>query len=200
MEKINTIEELRSFKARLLPEIGEKMRSHTVVYKGRVLDFTTDEVTLPNGAAAPREVVRHKGAVCVLPLTEEGNVICVFQHRYPFDEILCEIPAGKLDPGEEPLHAAVRELEEETGAAAEKIRFIGLYYPSPAILDEKIYMYLAEGLTFREQHLDADEFLFVKEIPLSLLCDMIASGEIRDGKTQAAVLKTRYILEKEEDR
>lgn len=184
-----------------IKELYDKFREtcdkSTEIFKGRVLRLVKDDITLPNGRKSVREVIRHKGAVCVVPVTDKGEVVIVKQYRYPFDEVLVEIPAGKLDTVDEiPLEAAKRELHEETGAVADSIKYLGEYYGSPAILDEKIYMYLAEGLHFGEQELDDDEFVETERIPLEKLCTMIMNGEVPDGKTQAAVLRAAVMLGK----
>ncbi len=184
-----------------IKELYDKFREtcdkSTEIFKGRVLRLVKDDITLPNGRKSVREVIRHKGAVCVVPVTDKGEVVIVKQYRYPFDEVLVEIPAGKLDTVDEiPLEAAKRELHEETGAVADSIKYLGAYYGSPAILDEKIYMYLAEGLHFGEQELDDDEFVETECIPLEKLCTMIMNGEVPDGKTQAAVLRAAVMLGK----
>ena len=178
-------------------ELEEKQTSSTQIFDGKVLHVRLDGITLPNGEPATREYCHHNGAVCVIPVTDEGEIICVRQFRYPFHEALIEIPAGKLDaPDEDPTEAALRDLREETGAKCERLTYMGLYYPSPAILDEKIYMYLAEGLTFGETDFDEDEFLEIVRIPVDELCQAILKGEIRDGKTQAAVLRAAIMLNK----
>jgi len=153
-----------------------------------------DTVRLPNGRLATREVMRHPGAVCIVPLTEEGDVIMVRQYRYPFAKVLLEAPAGKLDPGEAPEECARRELSEETGAEAGELEYIGDYYPSVAVLDENIHLYIARKLTFQSAHTDEDEFLHVERIPLLSLVGQVLGGEICDGKTQTAILKT-WLLE-----
>lgn len=171
----------------------ETTRTSETLFTGKVLTLTLDRVALDNGCEADREVIRHKGACCVIPLTEDGRVICVKQYRYPYAEELIEIPAGKLDPNESPEVCARRELREETGAIAEKLTYLGCYYGSPAILDERIHMYLAEGLSFGEQQLDEDEFLTVETYPIEKLVRLILEGKIPDGKTQAAVLRA-YLM------
>ena len=171
----------------------------TEVFSGKIIRVTNDDILLPDGKPATREVVRHRGAVCVVPVTDEGEILIVKQYRYPFEKVLIEIPAGKLDSAEEdPLEAAKRELKEETGVITEKIEYMGKYYGSPAILDEVIHMYLATGIDFSEkalsQSLDEDEFVDVESIPVDELVEMIMSGEISDGKTQAAVLRAALRL------
>lgn len=177
--------------------LEEKSVSSTPIFDGKVLHVRLDEITLPNGVSATREYCHHNGAVCVLPLTDEGEVICVRQYRYPFHEDLLEIPAGKLDsPEEDPNDAVRRELREETGAVAKKMIYLGKYYPSPAILDECIYMYLATGLEFGETEFDEDEFIESVRVPLPKLVDLTLEGKIRDGKTQICALRAQMMIDK----
>ena len=175
----------------------EKQLSSELVFDGRVLHVYKDTVSLPNGKTSTREVARHDGAVCVVPLTDDGEVVCVRQYRYAHGRMFLEIPAGKLDgKGEDRREAALRELREETGITCEKLTSLGDFYTSAAILDEVITMYLAEGLTFGATEFDEDEFLIIDKIPLSDMVDMIMRGEIVDSKTQAAILKV-WILKNE---
>ncbi len=177
--------------------LEEKQLSSTPIFDGKVLHVRLDEVTLPNGVLSTREYCHHNGAVCVIPLTDEGEVICVRQYRYPFHEDLLEIPAGKLDsPEEDPNDAVRRELREETGAVAKKIIYLGKYYPSPAILDECIYMYLATGLDFGDTEFDDDEFIESVRVPLSKLVELTLEGKIRDGKTQIAALRAQMMIDR----
>lgn len=178
-------------------ELYEKKLSSRQVFDGVVVKLFVDEVELPNGKTSVREVVRHPGAVCVIPVTNDGEVIMVRQFRYAFENVLLEVPAGKLEPGEDPLSAALRELEEETGMVAERVQHIGELYTTVAILDEKIQMYLATGLTYKNAHPDEDEFLEVEKVPLSTLVKMVMDGEIKDSKTQVAILKAEKILKGE---
>lgn len=176
-------------------KLMETCVSSEEIYAGKIVRLFRDTVRLPNGKEAVREVMRHPGAAAVVPLTDEGNVICVRQYRYPFSEVMLEIPAGKLDPGEEPIACAQRELLEETGYQARELTPLGVYDPSVAVLDEKIHLFLARGLTFRAPNPDADEFLHVVELPLNALVDEILRGEVPDGKTQTAVLKAKLLLD-----
>ena len=168
------------------------------IFDGVILNVKRDRVRLPNGHESVREVIRHLGAVCVVPVTEDGRVVVERQYRYPIDQVITEIPAGKLDSKEEDrLHAAKRELAEETGITADHWTDMGLYYPAPAYSDEKITMYLAQGLHLGKQHLDEDEFLNVEFVPLEELAEEILSGTITDGKTQVAILKAAMLLKKQ---
>ena len=166
------------------------------IYSGRILNIVKDRVRLPNGEEATRELALHPGAVAILPLLDDGRVIMERQYRYAHGRVFLEIPAGKLDYiGEEPLDAAKRELREETGAVAKSYTDLGKLIPSPAVLTEVIYMYLAEGIVFSERELDEDEFIDLELIPLEELYQMTLRGEIEDAKTQIAILKA-YELKK----
>ncbi|MBQ7363422.1 MAG: NUDIX hydrolase [Clostridia bacterium] len=171
-------------------ELYEKQLEREEIYNGVVLHVVRDKVALPNGRVAYREMCLHKGAVAVVPLTADGNVIMERQFRYAHNRVFLEIPAGKLDRQDEnPLDAAKRELKEETGAVAKKYTPLGALDTTPALVNEKIYMYLAEDIEIGERKLDPDEFIDVELIPLSELIDMVMKGEIQDAKTQIAILK-----------
>lgn len=174
--------------------LEEKQLSFEYKFKGRIINLRVDEALLPNGATASREIVEHNGGICVVPLTENNEVLMVEQFRYPYGEVVLEIPAGKRDGNEEPLEGGKRELREETGATAESYTFLGELYPTPGYCGEIIYMYLARGLSYGETDPDEDEFLNLKRIPLETAVEMIMSGEIKDAKTQAAILKTERLL------
>ena len=169
------------------------------IFDGVILNVKRDQVRLPNGHQSVREVIRHVGAVCVVPVTDDGRVVVERQYRYPIDQVITEIPAGKLDSREEDrLHAAQRELKEETGITADSWTDMGLYYPAAAYSDEKITMYLARGLHRGEQRLDEDEFLNVELVSMEELIEEILSGKITDGKTQAAILKAAMLLKRQQ--
>ena len=176
--------------------LEEKQLSFEYKFKGKIINLRVDEALLPNGATASREIVEHNGGICVVPITEKNEVLMVEQYRYPSSEVVLEIPAGKRDGDEEPLEGGKRELKEETGAVAENYTFLGELYPSPGYCGEIIYMYLATGLSYGETNPDEDEFLNLKKIPLEKAVEMIMNGEIKDAKTQAAILKTERILRK----
>lgn len=175
----------------MFDELIERKLSRKEIYDGCVLHVVCDDVELPNGESAIREFCIHVGAVCVIPLLPDGRVIMERQFRYPHGRVFYEIPAGKLNsPDEDHLSAAKRELREETGAVAGKMTFIGALDTSPALLTERIYMYIAEDLEFTDRELDDDEFLSVEYESFKKLYDMVISGEIADAKTQVAILKT----------
>ena len=175
--------------------LSEKTIEKEVVFEGRIITVRKDKAELGDGSIAPRELVIHSGGVCVVPLTDDNKVIMVRQFRYAFGEPLLEIPAGKLEKGEEHRSAALRELEEETGAKCTSFEYLGVCYPSVAYLTEKIHMYLARGLSFGKAHLDEGEFLDVFQIPLDEAVEMVMRGEIPDAKTQIALLKTKMIID-----
>lgn len=174
--------------------LEEKQLSAEYMYKGKIINLRRDKALLPNGREATREVVEHKGGVCVAALTDNDEVLFVKQFRYPYMENVIEIPAGKRDSADEnPLECGKRELKEETGAVAESFISLGKLYPSPGYCGEIIWMFAATGLSFGEQQPDEDEFLAVERIPLDIAIDKILSGEITDAKTQAAVLKLKLL-------
>lgn len=175
-------------------DLIEKTLEQTYPFKGRIINLRVDTALLPNGRTAPREVVEHPGGVAVAALTAERELLFVRQFRYPYGEVLLEIPAGKLEYGEDPLEAGKRELKEETGAAAAEYRDLGLFYPTPGYCGEIIHLYLATGIQTGEQALDEDEFLEVEKIALKDAVQMVLRNEIRDGKTQTAVLKAAALF------
>ncbi|MBQ8590229.1 MAG: NUDIX hydrolase [Firmicutes bacterium] len=180
-----------------LKRLEEVMVKSEDIFDGHILHVKFDTVMLPNGNEATRELIRHIGAVAVVPLTDDGKVIVERQFRYPLGQVITEIPAGKLDSfDEDRLEACKRELREETGYVADEWTELGDYHPAAAYTDERITLYLATGLRKGERELDEDEFLDVVEVPLVDLVKDIALGKITDGKTQVAILKT-YLLLKE---
>ncbi len=175
-------------------DLMEKTLSSEKIFDGRIIHVRRDTIRLPDGGEAMREVVDHPGGVCVLALDNENRVLLVSQFRYPYGKVLREVPAGKLEYGEDPAQAAIRELKEETGATAGEFRSLGELYPSPGYCGEIIRMYLARNLTFGETHLDEDEFLNLERVPFDELVEQVLSGEIKDAKTIAAVLKGKLLL------
>lgn len=170
-------------------KLVEKTLEEHLIFDGRVITVYHNKALLPNGDTAMREIVAHPGGVCVAALTDADELLFVRQFRSPYGEVVTELPAGKLEKGEDPLKAGIRELSEETGAAAETIVSLGKLYPTPGYCGEIIHMYLATGLSFGNQHTDEDEFLDVLRIPLDKAVNMVMAGELPDSKTQTAVLK-----------
>lgn len=180
----------------------EAKKSSELIFDGRVLHVYRDEVILPNGDIGIREYCNHNGGVCVLPLTEDGEVICVRQFRYACRKVTIEIPAGKLEAGEwdDIRGAAMRELKEETGADCSELIYLGNIHPNPALLSEVIHIFFARGLVFGEQKLDNDEFLECVRIPFDKMIKMIENGEILDAKTQIAALRVWKLLSEEKSK
>ncbi|MDR3643776.1 MAG: NUDIX hydrolase [Clostridia bacterium] len=170
-------------------DLAEKTLEKKTLYRGKIINLRGDTALIPGGRSVLREVVEHPGGVCVAALTQEGELLFVRQFRYPFMEVLLELPAGKLSPGEEPLACGRRELLEETGATALRYESLGELYPSPGYSNEIIYLFEGRGLSYGEQQPDDDEFIEVVRIPLEEAARRVLSGEIKDAKTQAAVLK-----------
>ena len=174
----------------------EKRIDGEVKYSGKIVTVVKDKIELPDGNTSYREVVRKNGGVCVVALTDNNEVVFVNQFRYPYGKVLKEIPAGKLEKNEDPLECGIRELSEETGYTAGKIIPLGEFYPSCGIMDEVLYMYLATDLKLGKVHLDEGEFLTSEKIPLDDAVQMILNGELADGKTQIAILKTWALKQK----
>ncbi len=174
-------------------ELNEKTIQENTVFEGKIICVRNDDVLLQNGKTAKREVAYHHGGVCVVPLTKDGNVILVRQFRYPYKEVIYEIPAGKLEKGENPYDAGLRELEEETGYRAKELHSLGKFYPTPGYCSEIISLYFADNLEKTDQNLDEDEFLDVCIFPFKKALEMVMNDEIRDGKTQTALLKIAFL-------
>lgn len=175
-------------------ELSEKTLSSQTVYRGKIVTLKVDRALLPDGAEAGREVVEHPGGVCVLALQADGAVPLVRQFRYPLGRALLELPAGKLEYGEQPLPAAVRELGEEVGLAPGRMTELGHIYVSPGFCTEKLHLYLVQDPVSVPVHPDEDEFLDIVYLPFDRLLEQVMDGSIEDGKTVAAVLKTKVLL------
>ncbi len=164
------------------------------LFNGRIFKVKVHDIILPDGKPSKREIVEHHGGVGVIAVTPEREVFMVKQYRIAADEIMLEIPAGKLEQGEDPYAAGMRELEEETGYCTDKLEFLGEYYATPGYCTEKLSIYLATNLKYKGQHLDPGEFLSISKIPLYTLYEMVMNNEIRDCKTAIAILKAKAII------
>lgn len=158
------------------------------LYTGNIINLRRDKVRLPNGREASREVVEHPGAVAIVPINAAGKVVLVRQYRYPTGRTLLEIPAGKLEKGEDPAACAARELEEETGFTAGRLKKLVSFFTTPGFSDEILHVYLAKELCQTAQNLDADEFVEVEAYSFSELKAMIANNAINDAKTLVGLL------------
>ncbi|WP_024862123.1 NUDIX domain-containing protein [Ruminococcus flavefaciens] len=174
--------------------LQEKTITSDSIYEGPIFTITHDTAELENGKTAVRDVLHHHGGVCVIPITENNEIFLVKQFRYPFQTVTREVPAGKLEKGEDHAVCGRRELLEETGYTCSEYVYLGEMLPTPAYNSEVTYMYLAKGLTFSSQNLDPDEFLDVERIPLAEAVKQVMDGTIRDGKTQVTILKAARIL------
>ena len=172
----------------------ETMLESREIFNGRVIRVTVDKVQLEDGTTSTREIVHHHGGACILPVDADGSVTMVRQFRYAFGEEIWELPAGKLEADEDPFEAAKRELSEECGLTADKYTFLGEFYPTVGYDTEIIYTWVATGLHETRMHLDADEFLTPDRVPLEKAYQMVMSGEIKDGKTIAGILKLKALL------
>jgi ADP-ribose pyrophosphatase len=172
----------------------EKTLDSKQVFEGKIVNIRLDSVELVNGKTSFREVVEHAGGVVILAVDENNRAYMVRQFRYPIGRAKLEVPAGKLEKGEDPLEGAVRELREETGLTAEQIIYFGGTYPSPGFCDEQLHIYLALGLTQGEACPDEDEFLNLEVIDLDELAAMIMRGELQDGKSINAIFMAREYL------
>lgn len=167
----------------------EKTLKENNIFDGKIIRVHIDDIELPDGSKSFREVVEHSGGVCVAAVTENDEMFFVRQYRYPFKRVLLELPAGKLERGEDPLEAGIRELSEECGVVADKVHSMGTIYPTVAYCSEIIYLFVATGLHSVPQHLDDGEFLQVEKISIDRAKEMVMNGEISDAKTVALVLK-----------
>ncbi len=167
----------------------EKTVSSKKVFEGRIIDVRVETVEFPDGKTAYRELVDHPGGVGVIALTDDGKILMVRQYRKPIEKDIWEIPAGKLDLGEDPKTCGIRELEEETGYMAKEIISLGYIYPSPGFANEVTHIFFAKGLAKGTTNLDEDEFLDVQEFTIEEVRNMILNNEINDAKTVVGFLK-----------
>ena len=182
----------------IIMEFFEKQVETNTVYKGMIVNIRRDIAEIQSGKHVPREVVEHPGGVGIVPVTRDNKVLMVRQYRYPMEEELLEIPAGKLETGEDPLDCAIRELYEETGCIAGEIVDLGAIYPSPGFCKETLFLYLALDLQQGEMHLDEDELLSLEPVSIDDLYDKIMANELPDAKSIIGVMKAKeYLANKE---
>ena len=172
-------------------DFKEKQVKSELVYNGKVVKLYVDDVKCPNNNISKREIVKHNGGVCILAIVD-NKVILEKQYRYAYDEVLFELPAGKLEANEDSYEAGLRELEEETGYKAERLINFGQMYPTCGYSNEIIYLYVAEGLSQSKRRLDEDEFIDLEYVELSKVVEMINEGIIKDAKTICLISK--YLL------
>ncbi len=165
----------------------EKTIETEMLYRGSVLNLRKDKVTVQNGVSY-REIIEHNGGAVIAAVTDEGKMVMVRQYRKPANRVVFEVPAGKIDPGEEPLATAARELKEETGYTADNIEFITSFYPTVGYSEEQLYLFLASGLTAGETSFDENEAIDLEEVEITMLHDMVMKGEIHDAKSMIAIL------------
>ena len=171
-----------------MSKLKETQKSSEKIFSGKLIDLYFDHIELPNGKSSTREWIKHPGAVCIVPILPNGNLCLIRQYRYGPRAEFIEIPAGKLDVGEDPLVCAQRELEEEIGYIAGKFTFLTNIHPAIGFSNEKMWVYLAEDLILSKQNLDQDEFLELYPIPLKKAIDLIYEGKITDVKTVIGIL------------
>lgn len=172
----------------------EKTVSVRHIYKGNIINVDLVTVTLPDGRTATRDIVRHPGASVIIPLNEKGEIYMVRQYRKPLEAVFLEIPAGKLDPGEDPLTCAKRELMEETGLKAREIIYLASIHSTPGFSDEVLHMYAAVGLVEGKSCADTDEFISTEKHKVEDLTDMILSGKITDAKSIIGIFMAEKII------
>lgn len=175
-------------------DFEEKTISSESIYDGKIIKVRVEQVELDDGSTAMRELIAHPGGVGVIAVDENNEVFMVTQYRIAAKSMMMEIPAGKLEYGEDPLECGKRELIEETGYKASEFTHLGEYYATPGYCEEKLNIYLARGLEFVGQHLDEGEFLNVKKYSLDTLYEMVMDNKIHDAKTAIAILKAKAIL------
>ena len=176
-------------------EFKEEMVSQETVYEGVIVNVRRDKARLMDGRITNREVVEHPGGVAVFAMDDQGRVALVRQYRYPMGEETLELPAGKLEPGEDPRDSGLRELAEETGLVPGTFEDMGCLYSSPGIRAERIYLYFAKDLTQGPTHPDDGEFVETVWLPYQDLVDKARRGEIKDGKTLVGILKASFLLD-----
>lgn len=163
------------------------------IYEGKILNLRRDKVTVEHGTSY-REIIEHNGGAVIAAVTEDKRMVMVRQYRKPAERAVLEVPAGKIDPGEDPKQTAARELKEETGYEAEKIEFVTSFYPTVGYSNEQLYLFVAGGLVPGETCFDENEAIDIEEIDIDILFDMVMTGRIHDAKTIIAILMIRDMI------
>ncbi|MDR0879871.1 MAG: NUDIX hydrolase [Clostridioides sp.] len=174
--------------------LEEKTIKSDKIYTGKILSLRVDTVEIPENGYSKREIVEHGGAVGIVAITDEDKLVLVKQYRKPIEKAIIELPAGKLEIGENPKECAMRELKEETGYTAENLKLIHKFYSTAGFSNEQIFIYIASGLTPGETKYDRDEFIDVMEVDLAEAYDMVMKNEIEDAKTSIGILMAKNIL------
>lgn len=178
-----------------MANLKEKTVKSETIYDGKVFRIIVDDAQLPDGTVAKREVALHNGGVCVAALDEDNNLYFVRQYRYPYHEIVLELPAGKLEKGQTPLENGKRELLEETGCVGYSYMSLGQLYPSPGYTSEIIHLYACRVQSVGNSQTDEDEFLEVEKIPFEKAVEMVLNNQLPDSKTQVCILKLKALLD-----
>src|SRR5699024_6014570 len=178
-----------------MKQFEEKTITREEVFEGNLISLHVDKVKLPNEKTSTREIVKHPGAVAVIPVTQEGKIVMVKQYRKPLERSLVEIPAGKIEPDEPPEKTAIRELEEETSYTTESLTYVTSFYTSPGFADEIIHLYFTDDLTLLEEKVegDEDEFIEIVELTLEEAEQYIQEKKIYDAKTAYAVMYVKIM-------
>ena len=174
--------------------VEEKTISSDRIYTGKVISLKVDTVEIENKRKQKREIVEHQGAVAIVALTDDDKVVLIKQFRKPIEQVIWEIPAGKLEIGENPKDCAIRELKEETGYSAKNIKLIHKFYPSVGFSNQKIYIFLATGLNKGEPEFDEDEIIEKYEIDINEARNMVINNEIEDAKTAIGILLAKELI------
>lgn len=174
--------------------LREEKVSSTYYYQGKIINMKVDDVRLPDGQLAKREEVEHPGGCSIVALTPNNEVFFVRQFRYAYDEVILEIPAGKLEKGEDPFEAMKRELREETGCLAEDFVYLGTCYPTPGYTNELLRIWACRVSENTAQDLDPDEFLEVEKLPLDKAVELVMSNQLPDAKSQIGILKAAVLV------
>lgn len=172
----------------------EKTLKTEYIYKGKIINLRRDTVKLPNGNTSIKEIIEHNGGVAIVAINDKNQIIMVSQYRKPYDEVLLEVPAGKLEKGEEPSECAVRELEEETGFIPKNLKLLNVIYPSPGFLNEKLFIYFCNEIDQGKLNPDEDENIQVEYFTIDEAINMIYDGKIKDAKSVAGILMAKKYI------